>query len=401
MTKKVFTFIVASAVAFTVACLPLAAPTSASSCDDVKFVFARGTDQALNASEATTFETSIRSALNHAGLSMLKTSFYELGSGSYNGASYPAAGVDLLQMLGEHVSANNTSAFYDSVSQGEQELKSYLSAVNKICPETKFVLGGYSQGAMVITNSIPELNPDNIIFVATFGDPLLYLPEGEGIMPAACRGEKFSSYRIFAPECHTAAGILGAKKPYEPIGWSEKIGLWCNQYDFICGAGLKTSAKLSSENIINQLTENAFSAGHNNYVSDGHFYTASKIIAKKIGQDFHSSTFDISEYSGNRDVVFLIDRTASMQSHIELYQDEARKLAKEVIDDGGRIALYTYGDLDDKPFAKWTSEDVASPKKLLGLSNDFDSFSIMLNNIETLEAERMMKNLCFLHLKLL
>ena len=82
------------------------------------------------------------------------------------------------------------------------------------CPGTKYVVGGYSQGAMVVSKALGSLNADRIIYAATFGDPKIYLPEGKGILPAACRGENLSDYRMYVPDCQAYKGLLGAYVPY-------------------------------------------------------------------------------------------------------------------------------------------------------------------------------------------
>ena len=378
--------IAASAVAFTSVCLPLATPATATSCDDIKFIFARGSGETLNASEYQAYKNNILSALETSSLK-LKTSFYELGSASYGGARYPAIDVGGLTAIGAKISAGKSFAFGKSVEQGEIELKSYIAETVKYCKNTKFVLGGYSQGAMVVTNSIPYLDPNKLIYAATFGDPYLYLPEGKGIIPDACRGKNLSSYREFAPNCRTHEGILGAKNPYEPIDFVGKIGLWCNNHDFMCGAGFKTAIDLSKGDITSQIINNALKAGHLNYVSDGHFESAAQIIVSKIKQFFPKSTPSANStpvasiaFASRRDTIVLIDRTNSMKNHLASYKKEAKRLAKETLSAGGRIALYTFGDLDDNN--NLFREDLVTPEKLVNFGASYEEFCDAIDNIK-------------------
>lgn len=95
---------------------------------------------------------------------------------------------------------------------------------------------GYSQGAMVVAQSLEYFKSGELIYVAMFGDPELYLPEGRGAWPAACRGKNLSPYRVFVPNCHTDNGSLGTRNPYEIARFRGKYGLWCNNNDFICGS---------------------------------------------------------------------------------------------------------------------------------------------------------------------
>lgn len=42
----------------------------------------------------------------------------------------------------------------------------------KQCPDTKVILGGYSQGAMVVHNALGTVDGSKIAAVAAFGDPM-------------------------------------------------------------------------------------------------------------------------------------------------------------------------------------------------------------------------------------
>jgi hypothetical protein len=104
------------------------------------------------------------------------------------------------------------------------------------CPETRWVLAGYSQGAMVVTEAVKSFRYDKVVYIALFGDPQLNLPEGKGILPPACLGRNYSSYRVYVPNCRTDTGSLGARNPYEYGELAGKYGLWCHEKDFVCGS---------------------------------------------------------------------------------------------------------------------------------------------------------------------
>ena len=85
---------------------------------------------------------------------------------------------------------------------------------------------------------------ERVIFNALFGDPKLYLPEGQPELTAAGityprygRGER-SEWRRGVPDPSTFVGSLGARTPYLPEGWTHTTGLWCNDNDFVCGSDL-------------------------------------------------------------------------------------------------------------------------------------------------------------------
>ena len=346
MRKNIFSYIAAGAVAFTVVCLPLATSTSAIDCDDVKFIFARGSGQKLEDEDYLVYKAAIKTELLRQ-KSNLKVGYYELGSSSQNDAKYPAVALDFFTILGSKISSGQAFSFGESVNEGIAELKNYTETISASCPHTKYVIAGFSQGAMVITNGLKDLNPDKFIYAATFGDPKLYLPEGRGIIPPACLGKNLSPYRIFAPNCRTYAGSLNAKKPYTSDGWEKKVGLWCKDKDLVCGAGLKFSTPRNYTNILEQIIQSAL-ASHTRYTIDGIYTAAAKTIVEKVRQVYPKAFLtNATITSGNRDTVILIDDTGSMAPYIEKYKTEAKRLAEETLKDGGRIALYAYGDLND------------------------------------------------------
>lgn len=363
MHRTFFTLVVCSAVALTAAYVPSATPISASSCDDVQIIFARGSGENLNDEEYRAFRSDITKNIKLT-LPKLKYSFYELGSDKQNGYQYPATDLGFLSAITTTISGGTLFKFGESVNQGINELKSYVGRISSSCPQTKFVLGGYSQGAMVVTKSLADLNSNKFIYVANFGDPKLYLPEGEGFFPDACRGVNFSPYRAYVPNCRTSAGYLGAEKPYLPSGWTGKVGLWCNDQDFVCGAGFNLDEPFRT---------------HVKYASDGHIHSAATLIGKKMIDTFpnHLATSaniakkSISK-SGNRDVVYLVDTTGSMWRRFPFEVEEIRRSAKAITDGGGRIALWVFGDLAE-----------VKPEKIVDFTNDFEEFDAALN-LETL-----------------
>ena len=162
--------------------------------------------------------------------------FMEMGQ-SYQivDLEYPAQNISLRTCLGAFVSAGRSYSYGKSVSTGVENLKKYYSDRIKICPKTKVIFIGYSQGAQVVGVALSVIDPENVIYVALFGDPLLYLPESQNSF--ACRGEGLSEYRIDVPDCRVESGILGARIPYVPDGFKGKVGTWCNEGDIICGSG--------------------------------------------------------------------------------------------------------------------------------------------------------------------
>lgn len=324
---------------------------NAKSCHDVEFIFARGSGESLNDTGMTAWRDALTSELKGSSLTY---NFYELGSEKQDGFSYPAVAVagsaeGYFNLVGAVVSSGESSNFGSSVISGSRELKSYVNHISRSCPKTKFVLGGYSQGGMVVSRTLPELDANKIAYAASFGDPKLYLPEGQGIMPAACLGKDYSNYRAYVPDCRAYEGVLGSYRPYQPAGYLDKIGVWCNTKDIMCSSGVSLK-------------------DHTSYVSAGLYSQAAAKIKQRLSQEFPGK---LTDDTATRNLAILIDSTGSMGSMISRYKNEAEKLAKQVFDEGGKVALYEYRDLND-PF---------TPVRHCDYSCSYDEFSARLRTI--------------------
>lgn len=155
--------------------------------------------------------------------------------------NYPAVAIANLQQIFEaYISAGRAYEFGASVEKGVEDVLGYREYIRWKCPDTKFALIGYSQGAMVVKDAAKSFTPDELGFLLTLGDPETYLPEGEGWFPRACTSSNIdyslSRWRYYAPECHTFEGLFGGAKPYEPDQFRNKYALMCNANDFICGS---------------------------------------------------------------------------------------------------------------------------------------------------------------------
>ena len=304
----------AAALALVGSVLPRLA-VQAEGCPDVRIVFARGSGgERWTDPNYLEYKNTIESKL---ATTSLNYEFIDL--------DYPAVGVgadNLSVTVGALFGAGDAYEFGDSVNTGVKKLTEMINGAS--CPGTKYVLGGYSQGAMVISKALSSLSANRIIYAATFGDPKIYLPEGKGLMPAACRGENLSDYRMYVPDCQAYKGLLGAYVPYEPEALAGKVGTWCNKRDIFCSSRLSIS-------------------DHVGYVADNLYEDASRVIFDKITKIFGIE----NKVSSPHDTAFLIDSTGSMASMINSYKAEALRLATETLNSGGRVALYDYRDLGD------------------------------------------------------
>ncbi|MBR3322944.1 cutinase family protein [Candidatus Saccharibacteria bacterium] len=267
--------------------LPSDSTSNYINCYDVMFVFARGSGGKLG----------------------LSSEFFDISNAAYNitttqniraravDLDYPAVSIATPQrILRTYVSAGKSYSFGNSVKVGVSNLRLYYQAAHKKCPSMKFGFIGYSQGAMVIADAAKYFDRDAVLFIMMLGDPKTYLPEGEGLFPSACRGGAKSSWRTFAPNCRTSAGVFGARKPYEASHLTGKYSLWCNRRDYICG---------SSRNPFNN-------EGHVEYSGRGYIIAGIPMLMRKSG------------YSSSRPLL----RSASVDNWLD-----------EIEDDGGGAKL--------------------------------------------------------------
>ncbi len=125
---------------------PIDSPAaSADPCSDVAVVFARGTHQ-------------------EPGLADVGQAFVDSLTSQVGGRSVGVYAVNY--------PANDD--YHGSSSAGSADASAHIQDTVASCPNTKIVLGGYSQGATVIdlaTNAMPAPVADHVAAVALFGEP--------------------------------------------------------------------------------------------------------------------------------------------------------------------------------------------------------------------------------------
>ena len=339
------------------------------SCPKVQLVFARGSGMSLGAEnrEGSRFNNELKRRIKKP----YTYQYYELGTESYGGYAYPAVGVGVdswahvSNTLGAAITAGMGNEYGNSVKVGVNELKSYLGQRYRKCKSsgTYYILSGYSQGAQVIGQALLEISEtirDRIIFVGLFGDPKLYLPEGEGFWnPPACQGKNFSQYRRAIGDCHLSEGRLGARKDYLPNDMMTKTGLWCYKEDFICGT-----------------SPNPASKGHETYANKGMAVDAAAKEAAARLLDVIKSEPPVTQTPGSvtppqptpeeaeqlidtkftfgmgmngQDVLYVVDRTYNMASRIPALRQHIMATSSKIMAEGGRFALVTYCSIQTAP----------------------------------------------------
>lgn len=355
--KRIKYFLLAILVGFGLVRVPTESTRATENCPELRIVFARGSGgERWNDQNYLAFKSGIESYLVDTGISY---EFLDL--------DYPAIGIgELSVLLGAYVGGGEAYAFGDSVNAGVTEL---TRVVNEECPNSKYVLGGYSQGAMATSKALRYLNADKVIYAATFGDPKIYLPEGAGVFPAACQNIGLSDYREYVPDCYAHLGLLGTYNPYRPENFIGKYGTWCNTYDIFCSSYLGISS-------------------HTSYVSDDLYADAGEKIFEKIREAFNIPEEPKVEY----DVVILTNGNGLISNKWDYYS-KVRSLALDTVNAGGRAAVYYFRDNDDGTYKygelcdfegcddAYEIQEVASSLPGASLTNESSALSAILKTM--------------------
>lgn len=338
-----------------------AALTVDNACASVSHVFARGSGEVTSENSYSRFDEALRNRIKVAMQS------YQLGTETYGGHKYPAVNVSSWwngNIIGAKVSGGYANDYGKSVDAGVGELYTYLTQRNQKCPDEYIILGGYSQGAQVIGQTLPKLSSvvqQRIIFSALFGDPKLYLPEGmahDGQKnPPACQGKELSSWRRYVGDCHVYEGSLGYRTPYVPDVLSRISGTWCLEEDAVCG----TSGNIFKND------------GHGKYFTEpGSIDSAAWEIAARLKAKLGGSGVRIDDNPGTgmgqsagQDVVFVLDTTGSMQPTIEATKRFIRESTAKIRAMNGRVGLVVYRDAGDTYTAEMVSDLKSDPSDML------------------------------------
>ncbi len=198
-----------------------------SNCYDLEVVYARGSGGEYE-------NTREYYELKAASESIFATHGYTV---RFSDLDYPAPDMSSpLRMLRAYVSAGKAYEFGRAVRQGVQGLRAHYKNISRRCPDTGWILMGYSQGAMVMAEASKTFRSEHVEHVVLFGDPETYLPEGYGLFPDACFRRNYSTWRRYVGNCRTSEGVFGARIPYEPENMHGKFSLFCESDDYICGS---------------------------------------------------------------------------------------------------------------------------------------------------------------------
>ncbi len=334
--------IVASLIA--VNSFPLA--SRANECSDATVVFARGSSQNKTAlhldaplskeffekeNESGSFFQRFQEELE-ANYPKVNTKYVSVHNfeDQYNPLGYEAKGIfgwaDRNNMLQAELSWWPNGQYNRSVLNGKQELVGYVKDQIALCPNQLIVLGGYSQGAQVVGESLFEFTPEErarINAVALFGDPKFVAgTAGQGV-DFWKESKPFPWKRGSASE--RERGMADPRQPYVPDDMTYKTFSWCFSDDFICSGLSGFKLALNSKRVIKNNT-----TGHSRYKAVG-IPEAVKEITQTISPRLYAANKangGIDEAAGPdqtqpsrpnfvpQDVVFLVNTSGEVKNTI-------------------------------------------------------------------------------------
>lgn len=246
---------------------------------------------------------------------------------------YPASSPGL--MPGSSVWSPFKNVYNYSAGLGAQALETLIEAKTLACPDTRFILAGYSQGADALSRGLDLLDPaDKELIAATvlFGDPK-FNPT-----------DSMANFGGFDP----TRGGLGGQRTQK---WDQRIDSpvfsYCHYGDVICQASVRFNVggqpgwywDLNSiQQIMNrEYLGNPFGA-HENYDSAGDVASAIERVS------FDLSLSLSTECSEPLDVVFLIDDSNAMEDQLNSIRDSAWDITEAVRDrtSNARMGIVTF-----------------------------------------------------------
>lgn len=236
------------------------------------------------------------------------------------------------------------NAYYESMYDGSDALTQYIKKKVVACPTQKIVLGGYSQGAQVVGETLPRLSQNerqNIKYVAMFGDPKLNTKDNSAVFKKG-PWVKGTVNRF-------VNGILGARVQYIPDDMRDKTGSWCDIGDPVC-AGRSIATNIVAKGLYDKFVDKT----HSNIYQDKWIGQSVGDIMGKIDpvNSADKNTFAPNEIfykQGKRpvtDIVLIVDNALSMTHVLEKIRANSQQIAESLLKDkpDTQVSVIRYGN---------------------------------------------------------
>ncbi|VEG52052.1 cutinase [Mycolicibacterium aurum] len=191
------------AAALMIAPTAVAPAAQAQGCPDIEVVFARGTDEP-------------------PGLGRVGSAFVDSLSGRVGGRS-----------VGSYAVVYPATFDFLAAAGGANDASAHIQYMMANCPQTRLVLGGYSQGAAVIdviaavpfpavgfTNPLPPNAPDFVAAIALFGNPTTKV--GLPITASPVWGSRSIDLCNGADPVCSGGDDIAAHSNYGPAGFADQ-----------------------------------------------------------------------------------------------------------------------------------------------------------------------------------
>lgn len=317
-------------------------------CSDVMVVFARGSGQPSgnsnedreNKKEQTMF---LDRMLAHApkGINLVVQQL-----------EYPAIGANvnlkgLPFWFDAKFSLNEKNSYLESESEGVQNAYELLNKQVNSCPNQRFVLGGYSQGAQVMGDLFQQAGSkirDKIAYAALFGDPKF-------------NRDSFSARGDYYYGSH---GLIAARSEY-PDDLRGKISSWCKSSDGICEGKISTAFGDISRH--NTYPEREIPVAVNEAV----------LALRSYYSAFDSSHIQPGIFADKADIAIVSESTAQMRTTLQVLQNQNQWFQKLTsISPDLRLGLVVYND-------KQNSCGMPQPVVLSDLTSEANQFKSQFN----------------------
>jgi Mg-chelatase subunit ChlD len=264
------------------------------------------------------------------------------------GVHYPAvsvvypSGIPTPSGIGAALHIGALGKYTDSVREGAKDAEGRVLARHARCPDTRFILSGYSQGAQALGDLL-ERNPTvrNLVAAAAFfGDPYF-------------NADSWSSRGTFDSASY---GVFGPRKEWDPSLYG-RVFSYCHWHDAICNESVRHHVLGTDYDVyVRSLDDRkgrvaahvtpAYRLTANHGQGDTGF--AARDVARVLG--FTPSPIP---YSGPLDIAFVIDSTGSMLDEIDEVKENVTDLVAQIaaIDSDYRLALVDYKDAPDQESA--------------------------------------------------
>ena len=310
-------------------------------CGDVQLIIARGTGDVLD--EAGGFSNVVEAELvGRLSTSGLSVSAYELGKPPDSGPfQYPADGNGFEFLL--ELSPIDSEVYRNSRDEGVSELVAYMADRTAACPEEKFVLAGFSQGADVLGTAmfaLPTATRDRIMFLSLFGDPRYQGGDPEDLdSPQRWCSAPRQAWLRGTANCHSKGWYAEGQYLPDDILLT-RTGSWCRDGDIAC----------------EDRPANYIGDQHSMYADEGDVAMAMREAAFRLelgfpewADEIDSSFLQFATGNAGADLVFVIDTTGSMGGEINDVASQATELANQWLElsPNGRVALAEFRDQGD------------------------------------------------------